>query len=912
MNLIDIAHDLFARAFDQDNRPLRLRFPSQLGKLFEGALVPQLIDIQDAVCDDLTAHITCLTARSDLPLTELLGLPIEVQIVTDTGELRRVCVVITHVCQGKSDGSLTTLQLTGRDIFAVMEGRSSNRIFLNKSALDIARLVLDRWRKHNPALARAFDYLLLNIDESLYPKRALTFQCHQNDADFLRSLLRRNGIAWFVRPGPDGGGDTPAQQLVLFDNARELPENSACAIKYHRRDGTEPRDTVSLLAPSHTLVSGNVARSSWDHEAARVDVVHEASAIDQGTSGNELAAALVDSRIQLPHAGDTWADHRRLTRIDMTRHEGRAHCLHGVGGVRAQAVGEWNQINGHPLLDTLAPQQREYVTVGLQLWAQGSLPKELNERAQALLGASEASIPGWVAPPQDAKDGGDGSQHRFTNKFIAVRRDMPITPSWNPQTDLPHMPLMTGTVISEDGRPVLCDALGRVKVRIHGLDPVDEEGQATDTTAWVRVNFLWCGDGFGVIFPLRPGMEVSLGFELGDPSRPMIVGSRYAHDNPPPRFDHLGSLPANAAESGIVTRELNGARQQQLRFNDSTGNVSVQLGTDHAATQLNIGSLGTPMNEGQTDPRGEGGELRSDAALALRGGQGVLISSAKQTGANGPQLARAELVGLAQTLQAIVEQLGQLADTHHTSGTDPARFRQLVQHLQDWEKGSNTAPNQGPGGAPIVALSAVAGAGIVSQDNLVLGAQTNVDVVSAGHTQLTAGKQIRQRAETGVSLFAHTGGVEAIAGKGLVDVQAHQGDIHLTASGTINLTAGAKVIIQAPEVQVISQGTQTQWSGGSIVEQASGAYVVKASSFAQTSGGNGVPAGVNMPSSDLKFDQQVTLRWLGTNEPMKNQRYRITTETGQTLEGRTDANGLTERFPMSLAYGQYAIQPLND
>ena len=366
------------------------------------------------------------------------------------------------------------------------------------------------------------------------------------------------------------------------------------------------------------------------------------------------------------------------------------------------------------------------------------------------------------------------------------------------------------------------------------------------------------------------------------------------------------------AVSGWSTREIGGRREQQLRFDDTTGQISAQVASDHGHSQLNLGYLTQPHARGCAEPRGEGAELRSDDTVAMRGGRGVLISSATAPGGSGSQLERAELVGLTQALQAIVEQLGTLASAHHAADTDPAKLRQLVRHLQDWEKGSNTAPDQGPGRAPIVAVSAAAGAGIVSQDNLVLGAQTHVDLVSAGHAQFTAGQQIRQRAEAGLSLFAHTGGIEAVAGKGPVGLQAHQGGIQLTASDSIVLTAGKKIVIQAPEVQIVSRGAQTQWGGGSVVEQASGAFVVKSASFSQTGGGDGTPAPLDLPSSDLKFDQQVMLRWTGTHEPMKNQRYRITTESGRSFEGRTDGTGMTARFPSDIAYGLYTIEPLDD
>jgi type VI secretion system secreted protein VgrG len=465
---------------------------------------------------------------------------------------------------------------------------------------------------------------------------------------------------------------------------------------------------------------------------------------------------------------------------------------------------------------------------------------------------------------------------------------------------------------------VWCDELGRVKVQFHGLDPEDHahasgagsNGNAGDS-AWVRVNGLWCGPGFGVVFPLRVGMEVSIGFEMGDPSRPVIMGCRHHGLNLPPRFDDLGALPHNHALSGIVTRELGGSRTQQLRFNDTRGRISAQLASEHGASQLNLGDLATPMRKGETPPRGEGAELRSDVATAVRGGRGVLISSAAQAEAGGHHLAREELLGLVRSLHAAVEQLGALADTHHAGATDPERLRRLVQLLADWDKGSNVDAKALGGGAPVVAVSAAAGAAIASQDALLLGAQTHIDAVSVGHTQLTAGGQIRQRAAQGLSCFAHQGGIEAIAAQGPVEVQAHDGDIDLVAAKTIRLTAGVKVLIQAPEVEVISQGAATRWGGGAIYEQAKGAYVVKSMTFNQSSGGDGVPAGVKAPGSDLNFDQYIVLVDLMTDLPVAGRRCRIHVEDGQVIEATTDAQGKAPVFRSSIPYARYSVELLD-
>ncbi len=191
----------FARALSQDRSAIRLRFPDHAGQVFDGVLLPQRVHIAEGVCEGLKAHITCLTTRADLPLNTLVGLSIEVQMVTDTGGLKRWCAVVTQVRQGESDGALTLVQLTAHDVFTLMEQRRGSRLFLHKSLPEVVRTVLDGWRRRFPALAKCFDYKFLALQEDRYPKRAFLMQAHQTDAAFLRSLQSAVfGTPWNIKP----------------------------------------------------------------------------------------------------------------------------------------------------------------------------------------------------------------------------------------------------------------------------------------------------------------------------------------------------------------------------------------------------------------------------------------------------------------------------------------------------------------------------------------------------------------------------------------------------------------------------------------------------------------------------------------------------------------------------------------
>uniref|UniRef100_UPI00197D5EE1 type VI secretion system Vgr family protein n=1 Tax=Vogesella mureinivorans TaxID=657276 RepID=UPI00197D5EE1 len=52
-----------------------------------------------------------------------------------------------------------------------------------------------------------------------------------------------------------------------------------------------------------------------------------------------------------------------------------------------------------------------------------------------------------------------------------------------------------------------------------------------------------------------------------------------------------------------------GSGYNQLRFDDTTGQISSQLHSSHGTSQLNLGKLSHPKNKAESDDRGEGFEL---------------------------------------------------------------------------------------------------------------------------------------------------------------------------------------------------------------------------------------------------------------------------------------------------------------
>lgn len=908
--------DAFA-GFSSAGRPIRVRL-SQEQHVLSDALLVKRVTGAEMLCGGLEYRMLCVSTRADLVLKNFIALPIELQFVTDRGDLRSVYGIVAQASAGQSDGGFATYELVMRDALALMEQRTNTRVFRNKNELDITQIILNEWRQTNPVLAKAFDVDWSHVTGS-YPAREFTMQHNESDADFLRRLWKRRGIAWHIRPGPVADprrDDVPGHILVLFDDAFTLPQNAAGTVRYHRDDATEQSDTIFAWSPVRKLVSGMTNRLSWDYLQSRTMTGNSSSCVDQGPIGNRFAASLDDYLIDIPHAGADGNDYRQLGELRMKRHEYEAKCFYGEGSVRALCVGEWIRVSGHPEIDTHPQNEREFIVTRLEIDAENNLPKTIDERVKRLFALSRWDA-GWADGPlaQASEERG----MRYTNRFSCVRRGIPIVPAFDPRSDLPQPRLQSAIVVGPPGEEVHCDEFGRVKVRFPGTRSEDHEhaqgAGASDSdrdSAWVRVASTWASSQWGAITLPRVGDEVIVDFLGGDPDKPIIVGQVYGGAAQPPSFSHTGALPGNRYLAGIKSKEVQGTRYNQLRLDDTPGQINAQLSSQHGHSELNLGWLTQPRNKGRGEARGEGAELRSDNAVAVRGAQGVFISAVARPKAGGKQLDRTELIGLVEAMQGIQRQLAELAATHHADDTDDKELAQLIGYLKTWEAGSNTDNDGEGGGQPVVALSAPAGMAMTSQDNIAIGAQTHVDLVSLGNTQLSVGKKLLARVSDSISLFAHRLGIKLIAASGKIDMQTHAGDIELTSAKRIVLTANEEIVLQAPKVRIVAQGAQVDIGGGAITEQSSGDHTIKSAKFAHVKPGGGSPVAVTPLASETAHDQQTVLRWIGTDEPIKNQRYRITTEDGRTFEGRTDVNGLTERFTSTIPFGRYSIEALDD
>lgn len=897
MDLCDLP--LHSPEFTQANRPIRLRL-SHPQTALDDVLLIKHVSGQETLCGGVEYRLLCVSRQVALPLKEMLALPAELQFTTDCGHSRSVCGIVAQVSAGQSDGGLATYQLLVRDALALMEQRIRTRVFRTLDEVDISRMIVSEWRSANPILAQAFALETSGITID-YPAREFTMQHNESDAAFLRRLWKRQGIAWFIRPGAPRGSDdnaTPAHTLVLFDAAQTLEQNSAGTVRFHRDAGTERRDSVINWCAVRTLKAGSIARQSWDYRQGRMMSTQSPTTMQQGAAGSQFAFSLEDYLIEAPHAGDSHNDYRRLGELRMQRHEYEAKCFHGESGVRDLCAGQWFRLVGHPEVDTHPEAEREFVVTELTVSAESNLPKDIDQRARSLLEAS-----GWQQPPTQAalKQASDERDVKYTNRFTCVRRAIPLVPAYDPRTDLPAVRLQSAIVVGPPGEEVHCDELGRVKLRFPGAreqDHADGPG-ASDTdrdSAWVRVASHWASNRWGSISLPRVGDEVLVDFMGGDPDKPVVVGSVHGGTAPPPAFSHTGELPGNRFVSGITSKEVHGTGCNQLRFDDTPQQLSAQLASEHGHSQLNLGCLTHPRNGGKGEARGEGAELRSDQAVVVRAARFMLLTTQAMLAAKGKLLEREPLQALLEGSQALLQELGEFAEQHQAWPIDLAAHVQLAEDLK--HAGQTASADEHatkPPGAPLIAQYADGGMISATPNSSISYSGRQQNFVAQQHIQAIAGQRVNIHAGKGISLFAHQAGIQQLARSGKVDIQAQQDSVGIAANQDVKITAshGDVFIAAKNSITLVCGGAYIKIADGRIEQGCAGDFTVKASMHNFE--------GPARQEAELPFFPSTShTNWLKLDldgyqgAPMAGVPYTLHFANGQQKNGTLDSKGMAE------------------
>ena len=307
-------------------------------------------------------------------------------------------------------------------------------------------------------------------------------------------------------------------------------------------------------------------------------------------------------------------------------------------------------------------------------------------------------------------------------------------------------------------------------------------------------------------------------------------------------------------------------------FDDTPGELRVQLATTQHATQLNLGHLIHQADNHRGHYRGVGFELRTDAYGAVRASQGLLITSfgtreadpagdnaagmalLKQAAALADSFSKAakthQTTALASAIGAMRADQSSLADklapmkALHQSASGMVSAASLEQAVTD---ASNKATQASDGKLPhttdpIVAITAKAGIATVAGQDIQVASGEVISWQAGQDVHIAGGQQMR--VHTGQSIGILAGAVQAgqgakgtgltmIAGKGPVQMQAQADQAEVAAKNLVNIqTANAHIDWAAAKKITLttSGGAQIVLSGEGITVQCPGKITVKAAS----------------------------------------------------------------------------------
>ncbi|HGY5078562.1 TPA: type VI secretion system Vgr family protein [Citrobacter gillenii] len=669
-----------------------------------------------------------------------------------------------------------------------------------------------------------------------YPKREQINQYQESDLAFIERLLAEVGIFYFFTLQPD----TRTEVVHFADRQSAYEFDKRLALNSPSGMSDSGADSVWSLNIRYRVAPAGVTAKDYNHREAQ-KVLQSARADITSGEGEEMRYGEVyhykprhleagDASDPAPETANFWA------RLDHERF-----------------LAEQTLITGVSTDAGLRPGQVLTVT-------DSSVP---------------STLPGVLQQPVVVIRTGFSGSRKDALKVSLAAVPYSETQCWRPS--LKPRPKVSGTLTARVSSPKSGDmyahqtAEGLYRVK---FDADRDSKQQGYESMLLRLAKPYGGDTYGIHFPLIQGTEVAVAFHEGDPDRPYIAHA--LHDSRHP--DHVTD--ANNTRNVIRTPANN-----KLRMEDKRGEEHIKLSTEYGGkTQLNLGH----NVDAQRALRGEGAELRTDDWVAVRGGKGVLISAYNQPQAQGEMLDMRAAIAELQNALELVTALASSAKVSGSLDADIASQQELTKTL---------AQLKGAG----LLLNAPAGIGVATPKNIQLTTGHSLTVTTGENADLTLFKRLTVAAGEAISLFAQKMGMKIFAARGMIDIQAQTDAMRLQSDKTMNINSvNGEVVLNAQQGITLTStgGAYIKIKDGSIELGAPGSLKLKSLDIQW--GGVGIlekalkPMSVSDPQYKYPMNGAFQIVDKGDGKPKPYIKYRIETESGETIRGVTDENGYTQ------------------
>ncbi|MGQ9373080.1 type VI secretion system Vgr family protein [Acinetobacter tandoii] len=886
--------------FTTQKRVLHIQFANAL---LNQQVYLQRIDGTHGLNQGLTASLICLSTHAFIPLKQFIGCQVAIDQVTDTGQLSRITGIITQAQAGASDGALTLYRLTLEDPTTLWKQRRNSRVFMNKNVVDVVNILFQEWQQKSPLFAASLSLDLAGLSRE-YDIRPFIMQSNESDYDFLTRLMRSEGMSWLIDEAQTLLAQIhqpiQAQKLRLIDDNQHYQALPRRFIRFHQSSAVQAVDSIIDWQAQRQLQPTAVHVQRWqadaltqDDGAGSVQSKHQQSEqYDVASLGLEQAWHFSPAWMQDLNGEDgaTASGNPQLEQFnqqlsDYYHAQAKHFCAQST--VRDAHVGYWFELQDHPEINQHSGADKEFLITEKTFYSQNNLPKDLNQQLEQLLQQSHWQFTSTL--------NSIASEQRQGNLLSLQRRHIKTVPAYHPEQHRPAAYPQRAQVVGPNGEEIHVDEWGRIKVRFlftRNEDHTHDGGAGSndnDTdSAWVDVLTLWAGEGYGARFLPRIGEIVVIDFFQGDIDRPFVVGRLHEAQRSPTKFDNAGQLPDTKKLAGIKSKEYQGEGFNQLRFDDTTGQISAQLHSSHGATQLNLGNLSHPKEKAESDGRGEGFELRTDQWGAVRAGDGLLLSTYKQNQAQKDHL------NIQQAKTQFESSLNQATNLNKTAVDLESISLDILEKFQKFieELGQESEEKANAFKSAIMVLSSPKSVGVSSEENIYTVAK-GLMVHSAGKSiNVSTQNSLIAQASKKLNLFAAREDASLIAGVGKILIKSISNTLDIisrkdltikSTEGKIYITSPTEVVITGGSSQISIKDKGIYTKTGGVNESKAGQHVFK----------TGETVDKNISGNQL-YDLKVKVLDEAKNKAVQNKKYVLTLSDGSTLEGVTDDKGYTE------------------
>ncbi|OJH34178.1 type VI secretion system Vgr family protein [Cystobacter ferrugineus] len=548
-------------------------FDFQAGSLAAGELAVVGFEAQETLSRPCLVELT-LAAPPDVAVEEkaLLGQSALLTVHRGDGTSRFFHGTVSRVVRWDAPSSAESqrYRITVVSRLETLRHTRRSRIFQDMDVPQIVHKVLTEGQvEHTLSLSNG------------YRSREYCVQYRESDLDFVSRLLEEEGISYFFEHTES------THRMVLCDNTLTCPpmEGERELVFREDRKMVAGSESVHEFATKVEVQPGAVVLRDFNFTRPSFDLTSTTTA-EEG----EPALEIYDypGRYEEPGEGKT------LAQVRLEELRARVEQMNGSGNCRRLCAGHTFTLTEHPR-DAF---NRDYLLLSI---------RHVGRQPEAV-------------PHEQTTE---GHQEGYRNEFVCMPAQVPYRPARS--TPRPSIAgAQTAIVVGPPGEEIHTDEHGRIKVQFHW----DREGTRDDkSSCWMRVSQAWAGPGWGALYLPRIGQEVVVEFLEGDPDRPIVTGSVYNGQNPPPI-----DLPGDKTQSTLRSSSSPGGNgANELRFEDAAGREQLYV---HAQKDFNI------VVENDKSQRVGGNEtllVKKDRSRTIEGNQSLEVKLNDDSVINGNQ-----------------------------------------------------------------------------------------------------------------------------------------------------------------------------------------------------------------------------------------------------------------------------------